>query len=284
MRAPWIAGSALFGPLLLLAGCAMVTQVDVRPIRTGLDPYPIVVVSVESAVSEDVSREVFLLKGLTVARIADQRIFRAAQLWDGELGPQGTLLVKVLVRGIHRVSGAERYWLGILAWRAWMEADVTLVDAATGVELGFYSVKGESGGTGMSGDTRDAVRQTARGVALLLSDVGRSPTDASTRAKSHRNRVLTVAATGKLVRARASKVIEYGGVTYKGPFWLEGRAARVRDGLLVLRMKDGGGVVRIPLDALTELQVRPAEDQTWVPLGLADRSETGLRELLGVSD
>jgi hypothetical protein len=49
-----------------------------------------------------------------------------------------------------------------------MTCDFSLVDAANGTTLGAYSVKGESGSTGYSGGTSDAVKKTAEGIAKVI--------------------------------------------------------------------------------------------------------------------
>jgi hypothetical protein len=49
-----------------------------------------------------------------------------------------------------------------------MTTEIAIVDASTGKTLGSYTVTGESGGSGLSGGTSDAVVKTAEAVAALL--------------------------------------------------------------------------------------------------------------------
>jgi hypothetical protein len=83
---------------------------------------------------------------------------------------EGALVVDISVEGIRKVSGTSRFFLGMFAGKAHMITDVTFLDGGTGKKLGQYQIKGESGGSGMSGGTDDAVKKTADGIAAIICE------------------------------------------------------------------------------------------------------------------
>ena len=68
------------------------------------------------------------------------------------------------------MSAGARFMLGAFAGKATMTTDVDFIDAASGKTLGSYSIKGKSGGTGVSGGTSDAVKKAAEGIAQVISE------------------------------------------------------------------------------------------------------------------
>ena len=162
------AGLAVAG--LVVSGCAARSKaVTLQPLTADMSHYKTVVISVESRVPGDVKKEKSDLEGLIVSRVKALNRFPSVQLKAGEVAatPE-TLLVNVGITHVKKVGGGKRFMLGAAAGRASMTTEITLVDSPTGRTLGSYTVTGESGGTGLSGGTSDAVTKTAEAVAGLL--------------------------------------------------------------------------------------------------------------------
>lgn len=159
--------------LLALAVCAGCTarskMVAIEPLDTDLSPYASVVISVQSNVSEDMEEEISNLEFYTIKEINKLEAFEKVELSDIPVSSEGTLLIKIAISQIKRVSGSDRFWGGALAGRASMTTEISFIDAASGKRLGSYTVTGESGGMGISGGTGEAVRETAKGIADVLS-------------------------------------------------------------------------------------------------------------------
>lgn len=157
--------------MTVLAGCTASNKwTPVRPMDTDLSPYSSVVISVESLVDKDVEKEMSDLEYRVADNITELGLFRDVSLGGGSGAGEGTLLVRISIKKIKRVSGMDRFMGGALAGKASMTTDVLFIDAATGKELGLYTVTGKSGGTGLSGGTSDAVRETAECVASVIAE------------------------------------------------------------------------------------------------------------------
>jgi hypothetical protein len=157
--------------VLVLAGCTARTQmVPLESLDTNLSPYTRAVVTAETAIAEDVTQELSVLKELTLTKLKELNTFQEVRLGAPEDAAPGTLHVKITISKIKKVSGGARFMLGAFAGRATMTTDVLFIDAASGKTLGSYSITGESGGTGYSGGTSDAVKKTAEGIAQVVSE------------------------------------------------------------------------------------------------------------------
>jgi len=155
---------------IFLAGCtASRKTVSIEPSESDLRSYSAVVLSVESNVTDDVHKEMTDLERLAVAKIKALNIFQSVQLGNGEGAPARTLIVKTSISKMRKVSGKSRFMVGAFAGRASMIVDVTLSDAVTKESIGSYSITGQSGGTGVSGGTSDAIDKAAEGIADLLA-------------------------------------------------------------------------------------------------------------------
>jgi hypothetical protein len=154
----------------VFSGCsARSKSVTLQPLTTDMSQYKNVVLSVESRVPADVKKEKADLEGLTVSRVKALNRFSSVQLKTGDVAPTPeTLVVNVGITHIKKVGGTKRFMLGVAAGRASMTTEITIVDSSTGKTLGSYTVTGESGGSGLSGGTSDAVTKTAEAVAALL--------------------------------------------------------------------------------------------------------------------
>lgn len=83
-------------------------------------------------------------------------------------------------------------------------------------------------------------------------------------------------------RVRLSEGIKYNGFMYSGKHWLSGQATEVSGDMLVLRITTGGGLVKVPLSTVTEVQVRDTPDGNWHSLNWPDNDIEGLRSSLGL--
>ena len=164
-----IALLALLLFLMLIAGCTARSQILCRqPLETGLRHYSTLVFSAESDVTDDVTMEMADLEEQVLASVKSRRLFQNTQLGESEESPESTLFVKASISNTKKVGGTTRFFLGAFAGRASMTADVVFIDAETGRALGSYTVIGESGGSGYSGGTNDAVKKTAECIADLI--------------------------------------------------------------------------------------------------------------------
>lgn len=152
-------------------GCAAKSQmVPNLNLDTNLSNYPICVFSVESHVTQDINKELDELKSEIFEKISLLGVFRSIQFASDCEKAEGCLLVVISISDIKKVSGAKRFFLGAFAGRANVKADITFIDAATQETIGSYTVIGESGGTGLSGGTADAIRKTSEAIAKIIKD------------------------------------------------------------------------------------------------------------------
>ena len=153
-------GSYLFIILLLLISCASSQITPEQPLSTGLNAYKNFVISVEPEVTEDVEKEMSDLTGLVLSKVMALNVFDKVELKSGEDFEENTLLLRIIITDIRKVSSASRFWLGAFAGEARMTNKLLFVDAATNETLGEYSVTGSSGGSGFSGGTNEAINKT----------------------------------------------------------------------------------------------------------------------------
>jgi hypothetical protein len=162
--------SVVLALLVTLGGCtAGFKMVPVNPLMEGgLRTYSSVVLSVESGVAEDVQKEMNDLQALAIEKIKALGIYQSAQLGEAADAGEGTIIVKATISKIRKVSGFARFMAGAFAGKASMTTDVSFIDAPSKKVIGTYSITGESGGTGYSGGTSDAVKKAAEGIADVL--------------------------------------------------------------------------------------------------------------------
>jgi hypothetical protein len=168
---PMPAAAILLLIIAVLAGCTAKTgMVPIEPLTADLSPYTKVVITTETMVTEDVSQEMTDLEQLTLTKLQELGTFEDIRLGDTEDTAEGTLKVRIVIAKIKKVSGGARFMLGAFAGRASMTTDVFFIDTMSGKELGSYTITGQSGGTGVSGGTSDAVKKTAEGIAKIISE------------------------------------------------------------------------------------------------------------------
>lgn len=173
MSAPLPKGVAALPFLLLLAGCispgyrtAPVEPLDPAPRL----PYSSVCVHVEPGTAEDVAKELTELGMQISEQIMDLNVVPRVIVGDASAADPDALMIHVSVTQIRKVSGLKRFFLGAFAGKASLTSEVEFSEASTGRHLGTYQITGESGGSGLSGGTGDAVRQTAAAVVEILRD------------------------------------------------------------------------------------------------------------------
>lgn len=160
---------ALLLATMILTSCAGTYMTLRQPFETDLGPFSSFVFSVESNVTDDVTKEMADLEERVLSKVKSLNLFQNVELGDEPEPTQGKLHVTATITHIKKVSGMTRFFLGVFAGKASMTTDVIFLDAATGKAIGSFSVTGESGGTGLSGGTSDAVEKTAEGIAGLIS-------------------------------------------------------------------------------------------------------------------
>jgi hypothetical protein len=122
-----------------------------------------------SVANENAEQDVVNLRGLLLARVTLGAQYQTVALAETTPNPPpDALLVTVTITRLRHVSSAGRFWGGALAGRASLTAEVRIARNADGKELGLYTVTGESGRSGFSGGTEDAVNKAALAIAALL--------------------------------------------------------------------------------------------------------------------
>ena len=163
---------ALFSIIVIIffSGCGGSSMTVQQPIEKSLTPFSNFLFYCESNVAEDVTEEITELEAEVAKEVKTLAVFDSIMLGDTEEVTDGTLKVKATIQQIDKVSGAERFFLGAFAGSASMTIDVLFSDAATGETLGAFSITGESGGTGLSGGTSEAITETAIAIRDLIKE------------------------------------------------------------------------------------------------------------------
>ncbi|UCC38605.1 MAG: hypothetical protein JSV96_12320 [Candidatus Aminicenantes bacterium] len=153
------------------AGCTATSQMKPNlALNTGHNQYPVCAFSVESNVNEDLDKELIELKSEILKRVSHLNIFRSIQFTKDYEKAEGCLLVVVSISEIKKLSGSKRFFLGAMAARAKIKADITFIDAAAQETIGSYTVTGKSGGSDFSGGTGEAIRKTAEAIVEIIQE------------------------------------------------------------------------------------------------------------------
>jgi hypothetical protein len=160
---------ALLWVMALLGCAARGTIATPDPIATNLDAYSRLAVDVVSAVEDDVEEESVRLRDRIVEEVQKAGRFTDVQPSTTGSAPQGSLRLIATITDIRKVNAGQRFFGGVFAGRARVILRVQLVEMANGAILHEQEVTGESGGSGMSGGTNDALTQAARAIAKWLS-------------------------------------------------------------------------------------------------------------------
>ena len=155
---------------LLFAGCGGSTMEVKQPLEKSLSPFTHFAFSCETNVAEDVTEEITELEERVAEEVKSLALFDSVELGSDKEFPPGTLQVTATIMEIEKVSEGERFLLGAFAGQASMTIDVIFEDAATGETLGSFSITGESGGTGLSGGTSQAIDETATAIRDLIRE------------------------------------------------------------------------------------------------------------------
>jgi len=153
----------------LFISCASSELLTKKPLETKLNQYSNFVFFAETNVAEDVTEEITDLEVTVMDRVKELNLFASTELGDSTNAKEGSLIVKAIITDINKVSGLTRFLIGAFAGQASMTIDVSFIDAKTGNSIGEFSIKGESGGTGVSGGTSEAIEMTADKIAEVIS-------------------------------------------------------------------------------------------------------------------
>jgi hypothetical protein len=155
--------------ILFLSGCAGSSMLVRQSLKKDLTPYRILNFAVDSKLAEDVSEEQSNLEAEVAARVKKLNFFSSVELGEPKDSSMDRLFVKATISDIRKVSGTARFLAGAFAGQASLTTDVLFIDLVAKDTLGSFQVKGQSGGTGLSGGTGDAVKKCAQGLVDLIS-------------------------------------------------------------------------------------------------------------------
>jgi hypothetical protein len=166
---------ATFALVLALIGCGMIgcaatSLVAVEPIEVPINGYTTVYLSSDSDVAEDISEELFSFDEIAAKKLNKSKLFKQVIIGTCDSSCERVLNIKMTVTHIKKVSGTARFFLGMFAGEASLEARTTITDAATKQVLGTYDLGGTSGKTGYSGDTKSALQHAANALVNLLKE------------------------------------------------------------------------------------------------------------------
>jgi len=150
----------------VFSGCASSRSTAIHAFEQKLNGYKALCFTTVPMTAEDIEKERRDLEDQVLKLVEKQRIFGWTQI--GSCDTSGTLNVQALITDIRKVSGTARFFIGAFAGEASLTSDVVFLDGATGDTLGVYTVTGKSGGSGMSGGTESAVKQTAKAISKLI--------------------------------------------------------------------------------------------------------------------
>jgi hypothetical protein len=170
MRRRWACLLAVGVAAAWLCGCTAGNKLMVhQKADVSLAGYTDILVAVDSTLTEkDVQKDIDELGVRAIQAIKTQG-YSSVQFKAGDVAPApGTLLVKVTVTKIRRVSKLGRFAAGIFAGRASIVADVAISEPAASKTLGTYTVSGESGASGVAGGTEDAIAKAGEAIGALF--------------------------------------------------------------------------------------------------------------------
>lgn len=155
---------------LILAGCAQSVFVPTMAMEKQLNDYATVYFTSTSHTAEDITQELIIFEEETVKKIEKLKLF--TDIWQGHCNANcgRTLQVQATVTSIKKVSGGARFFLGMFAGEASLEATMYVTDASNTDTLGVYEVKGTSGSTGFSGTTKSALQKAGQAIANILKE------------------------------------------------------------------------------------------------------------------
>ena len=158
----------IFLSVMLLCSCSAGSKITAeRPIKIKLSNYKTVTLQVTSA-EEDVEEELAELEENIINELTKLQLFESVSLGTSADSTQSDLHIKATVLNMKKVGGRTRFFLGAFAGRASVELALTLTEKKNNTLIGSYSIEGESGGTGFSGGTDDALDKAAEQIAQLV--------------------------------------------------------------------------------------------------------------------
>lgn len=157
--------------LLLLGGCTAgfkTMSVQDMPPEPTL-PFDTIRLEVKPALAEDATEQLTDLEVALVDLLKQLDGVTSVVLESPQSTKEHSLLIRVEVSNLRKVSEASRFFFGSLAGKAKMTADVTFYRGEEETPVGIYKIVGNSGGSGFSGGTDDAVKQTAKAVVDIVA-------------------------------------------------------------------------------------------------------------------
>lgn len=154
---------------LAASACARSSQLVRQAVVPDRGSYATAILNVTAADGKDFENERRTFESLALARLTELRIFSRITLGDSSVAAGDALKITARVVGVRKVGAVQRFMFGALAGRASMQVDVDFSEQASGRPLGSFTVKGETGSTGYSGGTPEALTRAAEQVAKLTA-------------------------------------------------------------------------------------------------------------------
>ena len=153
-----------------LGGCTATFQTTpIKPLERASTLH-VHIASIESDLNENISQEIADLEVELVDRFRALDVVSQVTLGGAPGLHANAVSVRISISEIRKVSGAKRFFLGEMAGRASMTADVEFIDGESGIVLGSYEVVGRSGNTKYAGVTGDAVEKTAEAILAIMAE------------------------------------------------------------------------------------------------------------------
>jgi hypothetical protein len=158
-------GLSLF-VFLALAGCVSSGVIQrASPVAVST-PVSIDFALVEiSSTIDDLETEKHLLNEFIVSDLRGHNVFGDVDGDPASAGASTGIKIKVVIKGIKKISRSEREWGGALAGRALIRLEATVSDLSSGKLIETFEVEGESsGGSNLAGTTDEAIQRAAEQV------------------------------------------------------------------------------------------------------------------------
>lgn len=153
---------------LMLAGCGGPT-VTIQDESWPTSPdYRIIHVVTASQVYEDITSETLNFEEKLVKDLNKLNIVPEVKLGACAGDCTGALTIQVQFMDVKKVSGTSRFFFGAFAGKATVESYVTFIDEGNKRSIASYVMKGDTGSTGYSGDTKTAFDQVRKSLVKVI--------------------------------------------------------------------------------------------------------------------
>ena len=163
-----ITGACLLA--IIAGGCATSNYGTTVGLEKPLNTYLAAYFSADSEVAEDIGEQLFKFEESTSDKLSEAKLFQVVNIgqWEGKC--EKSLDIKATVTRIRKVTGTSRFFFGIFAGDAVVEATVTVSDGMTKQTHGTYTVKGTSGNNGFIGTTNTAINNAAKAIVKIIKE------------------------------------------------------------------------------------------------------------------